>query len=74
MLNSKNECFKLFATAQLALRNTMGEPEDDLRNARNNATLIDNQNKRNKELLDYIDKYDTLLIYNILMLSHMIYT
>lgn len=60
MLDSRNECFKLLAAAQLALTKTTGQPENDLRNARNNATLIDNQNKRNKELLDSIDKYSFL--------------
>jgi len=50
----------LLAAAQLALTKTTGQPENDLRNARNNATLIDNQNKRNKELLDSIDKYSFL--------------
>ncbi|XP_070151389.1 laminin subunit alpha [Polyergus mexicanus] len=56
MLDSRQECFKLFSAAQLALTKTTGQPEDDLRDARNNATLIDNQNKRNKEILDSIDK------------------
>lgn len=57
MLDSRNECFKLLAAAQFALTKTTGQPENDLRDARSNATLIDNQNKRNKELLDFIDKY-----------------
>lgn len=57
MLDSRNKCFKLLAAAQLALTKTTGQPENDLRDARSNATLIDNQNKRNKELLDFIDKY-----------------
>lgn len=65
MLNSTNECVKLFDAAQLALQKTTGEPEDDLRDARNNATLIDNQNKRNRELLDYIDKYDPATYFNV---------
>ncbi|EGI60824.1 PREDICTED: laminin subunit alpha [Acromyrmex echinatior] len=56
MLDSRNECFKLLAAAQFALTKTTGQPENDLRDARNNATLIDTQNKRNKELLDSIDK------------------
>lgn len=60
MLDSRNECFKLLSTAQLALTKTTGQPENDLRDARNNATLIDNQNKRNKEFLDSIDKYSLL--------------
>lgn len=63
MLDSRQECFKLFSVAQLALTKTTGQPEDDLRDARNNATLIDNQNKRNKELLDSIDKYNFLSVF-----------
>jgi len=62
MLDSRNECFKLLAAAQFALTKTTGQPENDLRDARNNATLIGNQNKRNKELLDSIDKYSLLSI------------
>lgn len=56
MLDSREESFKLLTAAQLALRKTTGQLENDLRDARSNATLIDNQNKRNKELLDSIDK------------------
>lgn len=58
MLNSREECYKLLDAARLALEGTKGQPEDDLRDARNNATTIDRQNKRNRELLDYIHKYD----------------
>lgn len=58
MIDSRNECDKLLTAAQFALEKTKGQPEDDLRDARNNATVIDRQNKRNKELLDYIHKYD----------------
>lgn len=62
MLDSRNECFKLLAAAQLALTKTTGQPENDLRDARNNATLIDNQNKHNKELLYSMDKYTICLL------------
>jgi len=62
MLDSRNECFKLLAAAQFALTKTTGQPENDLRDARNNATLIDTQNKRNKELLNSIEKYNCFLI------------
>lgn len=65
MLDSRNECFKLFAAAQRALTKTVDQPENDLRDARNNATLINNQNKRNKELLDSIDKYSLLSVFNL---------
>jgi len=64
MLDSRQECFKLFSAAQLALMKATGQPENDLRDARNNATLIDNQNKLNKELLDSIDKYNYFQYFN----------
>lgn len=67
MLNSQNECYKLLDSARLALGKTKGQSEDDLRSATNNAALIDKQNKRNKELLDYIHKYDFLLEYFIVL-------
>lgn len=63
MLTSQNECFKLLNDAQLTLGKTKGKPENDLRNARNNATTIENQNKLNKDLLNYIDKYDLASIF-----------
>lgn len=52
----QEECVELLRAAQLTLGKTTGQPENDLRDARINATLIDNQNKRNKETLDTIDK------------------
>lgn len=64
MLDSRQECFKLLSAAQLALTKTTGQPENDLRDGGNNATLIDNQNKHNKELLDSIDKYNFVQYFN----------
>lgn len=58
MLNSHNECYKLLNAARLTLGKTKGQPENDLRDAKNNATVIDKQNKRNKDVLDYIHKYN----------------
>lgn len=63
ILDSRQECFKLLSVAQLALMKAT-EQENDLRDARNNATLIDNQNKLNKELLDSIDKYNYFKYFN----------
>lgn len=56
VIEFRNECFKLLNTARLTLEKTKGQPENDLRDARNNATTIDKQNKHNKDLLDYIQK------------------
>lgn len=74
MSNSQNECYKLLDSAQHALEKTKGQPEDDLRSARNIAALIDNQNNVNKELLNYIYKYDKnilcIVYYTVLHLEN----
>ncbi|XP_014485447.1 PREDICTED: laminin subunit alpha isoform X2 [Dinoponera quadriceps] len=70
MLNSQDECYKLLNFARLTLEKTKGQPENDLRDARNNATFIDKQNKRNKELLDNIYKTLTNIPLQSSMVAH----
>nr|XP_031828013.1 laminin subunit alpha isoform X2 [Nomia melanderi] len=54
MLNSRNNSLRLLESATDISDKTKGE--EDLENARNNANYIFEQNKRNKDLLDNIDK------------------
>lgn len=56
MLDSKNSSLRLHQSARDTLWKTRGKPEEDLSNAQADASLIFSQNKRNKDLLDYIDK------------------
>lgn len=56
MLNSRNAALRLLMSAKDTLAKTKGKPEEDLDNAQADATYISSQNKRNKDLLDNIDK------------------
>ncbi|XP_066588247.1 laminin subunit alpha [Prorops nasuta] len=56
MKNSRNNSTILLAEAEDALRKTVGRSEENLQQARAGAKSIDEQNKRNKEILDNIDK------------------
>ncbi|XP_054012773.1 laminin subunit alpha [Hylaeus anthracinus] len=56
MLDSRNASLRLLGSARDTSEKTRGKPEEDLRNARMDATSIFDQNKRNKDLLDNVDK------------------
>lgn len=55
MKKAEQECTTLMNNALIVLQKTT---QDDSRDARSNTALIHNQNKRSKEILDSIDKYD----------------
>lgn len=55
MRNAEQECSALMNLARTVLQKTT---QGDLQDARNKTAVIDGQNKRNKEILDSIKKYD----------------
>ncbi|XP_029032401.2 laminin subunit alpha [Osmia bicornis bicornis] len=56
VLNSQNGSFYLLESARNMLGKTQGTPENQLSDAQADASYITIQNKRNRELLDNIDK------------------
>ncbi|XP_017881365.1 laminin subunit alpha [Ceratina calcarata] len=56
MINSHNSSMHLLESARNTLAKTKGKPEEDLSDARVEASFISEQNKQSKDILDYIDK------------------
>ncbi|PBC25348.1 Laminin subunit alpha [Apis cerana cerana] len=56
MSDSRDAVLNLLKSANNTLSKTMMKPENDLNNAKIDAALISEQNKRNREMLDNIEK------------------
>lgn len=56
MSDSRDAVLNLLKSANNTLSKTMMKPENDLNNAKIDAALISKQNKRNREMLDNIEK------------------